>query len=175
MLQNGSSMSEPGGAVGLSTRIAAVVPSSSSRRGGAGSLYCRALRRRRGEEPVQNHRIDGVPRVRSVCSEYDCAQPFFVCSHCVPQRCRQRPSCLMWHRCNYIERPGGSDSSRAASSKVSRKNSKLACRDTLGISIRMTQGSCDYHTHRQATKRVSRISCAVSPPGLGRRPLVLAP
>ena len=62
-------MSEPGGPIRLSTWIAAVVPASSPRRGGAGALYCRALRRRRGgsDEQSNNHRIDGV------------VQPLFVC------------------------------------------------------------------------------------------------
>ena len=77
MLQNGGPVREPGGAVGLSTWIAAVVPAPSSRRGGAGALYCRALRRRRGEEPVQNHRIDGVPQRAMPTPSSDAAQPFF--------------------------------------------------------------------------------------------------
>ena len=87
-------MSEPGGPIRLSTRIAAVVPSSSSRRGGAGALYCRALRRRRGEEPVQNHRIDGVvqppvylPR-RSPRTQRLRLQPFPGQELLVSQRCR---------------------------------------------------------------------------------------
>ena len=60
MFEHRGAVREPGRAVGLARGVPAIIPASSSRRGGAGSLYCRALRRRRGEEPVQNHRIDGV-------------------------------------------------------------------------------------------------------------------
>ena len=86
MLHHSSSVSEPGRAVGLARRVSTVVPSSSSRRGGAGALYCRALRRRRGEEPVQNHRIDGVPqRAMPTAADYTA---FFGRGCCVSQRCR---------------------------------------------------------------------------------------
>ena len=89
-------MSEPGGPIRLSTWIAAVVPASSPRRGGAGAASVhasnrRSLRRRRGgEKPVQNHCIDGVPQramptpPRSITA----AQPFSGQELLVSQSCR---------------------------------------------------------------------------------------
>ena len=64
MFQYRSSVREPGGPIRLSTRIAAVVPSSSSRRSGAGAATVHdrlSLRRHRGGGDEQAyHRIDGV-------------------------------------------------------------------------------------------------------------------
>jgi hypothetical protein len=64
-------MSEPGRAVGLARGVPTIIPSSSSRRGGAGAATVHdrlSLRRHRGGGDEQAyHRIDGVVQPPVVC------------------------------------------------------------------------------------------------------------